>query len=107
MKNELKDVRWLKLREYILRRDRYLDQVALRYGRRMEATTVHHIFPREHFPEYTFSAWNLISVSKKTHNQLHGRESHKLTAKGFELLLRTARKEKIEISDGIREIICE
>ena len=85
---ELNSKRWDKLRAYVLRRDRFLDQIQLRYGKRVEANTVHHIFPREFFPEYTFEAWNLISLSSSTHNRLHDRESHKLTAEGYELLRR-------------------
>lgn len=83
----------------------YLDQVALRYGQRIEADTVHHIFPREIFPELTYEPWNLISVSSKTHNTLHVRDSHKLTAKGYDLLKRTARARGIELKDGFEEFI--
>ena len=97
--------RWKKLRAYILTRDKYLDQIALRYGNRIEATTVHHIFPREFFPEFTYCEWNLISLSAKTHNRLHDRESHKLTDEGFELLRRTAKKRGMELSDGLRAIL--
>lgn len=106
MRNELNDSRWHKLRAYILMRDKYLDQEAIRYGKRIEASVVHHIFPREYFPQYTYSAWNLISVSHKTHNTLHDRESHRLTHKGFDLMLRTARKQKIELPDHIKELVC-
>ena len=97
--------RWTKLRAYVLRRDKYLDQVMLRYGKRIEANTVHHVFPRELFPQYTYEAWNLISVSHATHNKLHVRDSHKLTAKGWELLVRTARKNGIEIPEGLRDLL--
>lgn len=103
--HELNVTRWTNLRAFVLRRDKFLDQVALRYGKRIEAQVVHHIFPREFFPQYTYEAWNLISVSNKTHNELHVRDSHKLTAKGWELLVRTARKNGIEIPDGLREIL--
>lgn len=97
--------RWTKLREFILRRDKYLDQVALRYGKRIEANTVHHIFPRELFPQFTYEAWNLISVSHATHNKLHVRDSHKLTEEGWNLLVRTARKNKIELQPGLKELL--
>ena len=103
--HELNITRWTNLRAFILRRDKYLDQVALRYGKRIEAQVVHHIFPREFFPQYTYAAWNLISVSTKTHNELHVRDSHKLTAKGYELLVRTARKNNIELPSGLRELL--
>lgn len=103
--HDLNVARWKKLREYVLRRDSYLDQIALRYGKRVEATTVHHIFPREFFPEYTFSEWNLISLSNSSHNRLHDRDSHKLTNEGFELLRRTAKKRGMELSDGLRSVL--
>lgn len=89
--------RWEHKRQIILRRDGYIDQVAKRYGRIEEADTVHHIFPREFYPEYEWENWNLISVSKKTHNELHDRESHELTEKGKELMRRTARKRGIQL----------
>lgn len=88
---------WTHKREVILRRDGYIDQVAKRYGRIEEADTVHHIFPREFYPQYEWENWNLISVSRKTHNELHDRESHELTEKGKELMRRTARKRGIQL----------
>lgn len=103
--HELRTKKWEDLRAFILRRDKFLDQVALRYGKRIDANTVHHIFPREFFPEYTYAAWNLVSVSHKTHNELHVRDSHKLTAKGWDLLVRTARKNGIEIPEGLRDLL--
>lgn len=103
--HDLNVARWKRLRVYILKRDRFLDQVALRYGKRIEANTVHHIFPREIFPELTYQPWNLISVSTTTHNALHVRDSHRLTAKGWELLTRTARAQGIEIKAGLKEIL--
>ena len=89
--------RWEHKREIILRRDGYIDQIAKRYGRIEEADTVHHIFPRETYPQYQWENWNLISVSKETHNTLHDRESHELTEKGKELMRRTARKKGIQL----------
>ena len=99
----LRSARWRRLREQVLKRDNYTDQVMKRYGKRITATTVHHIFPREFYPELTFEPWNLISVSHITHNALHDRESHLLTAKGWELLQRTARHRGIIIDDSVRE----
>ena len=103
--SELNSRRWERLRGYVLARDNYLDQVLRRYGKNVGADTVHHIFPREYFPEYAFEDWNLISVSRATHNALHDRETHKLTVKGWDLLTRTARKNGIEIDERIRETI--
>ena len=81
--------RWKKLRAAILRRDGYLCQISKRYGRTAEADMVHHIYPREQFPEYAFCAWNLISLSHAAHNRLHNREDNSLTAEGLALMRAT------------------
>lgn len=103
--HDLNVKRWEDLRAYILRRDRFLDQIQLRYGKRIEATHVHHIFPREFFPEYTYKGWNLISLSQSTHNTLHDRTGHKLSKKGWKLLKKTARAQGIELSSGLEKIL--
>lgn len=105
--HELRIKKWEDLRAFVLRRDKFLDQVALRYGKRIDANTVHHVFPREMFPEYTFKAWNLVSVSHNTHNKLHVRDSHKLTEEGWSLLVRVARKNQIELKPGLKEILTQ
>lgn len=64
-------------------------QASKRYGRTEPATTVHHIFPYEHYPELAYEDWNLISLSHKMHNAMHDRESHELTALGKALQERT------------------
>ncbi len=88
--------KWKQKREHILRRDKYICQDAKRYGRFVEAETVHHIFPAEYFPEYAWEDWNLISLSWKAHNEMHDRKTNELTKKGIELLRRTARKQRID-----------
>ena len=87
-----KSTRWKKKREHILRRDKYLCQQSKRYGKLKPAETVHHIFPREDYPEYAWCDWNLISLCQDEHNKLHDRASHQLTAAGRELMERTARR---------------
>ena len=77
------------MRELILRRDGYLCQISKRYGKLIEADTVHHIYPREQFPEYAFSAWNLISLSHQAHNGLHNRNDNSLTDEGLALMRAT------------------
>ena len=91
--------RWERMRLRILRRDGYMCQVSKRYGKRTPATTVHHIFPREEFPEYAWAEWNLISLSAAVHNQMHDRTTGALTEAGIELLRWKARKEKIPIPE--------
>ena len=82
--------RWQAKRRKILRRDKYICQLSKRYGKLVEADTVHHIFPREDYPEYAYCDWNLISLSAEQHNRLHDRRTNKLTRLGLELLERTA-----------------
>lgn len=63
-----------------------------------EAEIVHHILPREDYPQYQFCPWNLISVSKATHNGiLHERVSGKLTRIGKLLMQDTAYKHGIKL----------
>ena len=83
---------WKILRRAILRRDGYLCRISSRYGKRIPATTVHHVFPREEFPEYQWEPWNLISVSTEVHNSLHDRTTNELTAEGRRLQERIARR---------------
>lgn len=92
-----KSKRWKQKRERILRRDNFQCQLSKRYGRLLPADTVHHVFPRDEFPQYELESWNLISLSQKEHNKLHDRSTDDLTEYGKELLRRTARKNNIEI----------
>lgn len=62
---------------------------------------MHHIFPREMFPQYEWEPWNLISVCQEKHDSLHARESHELTEAGKDLLRKTARKNGIRIPENI------
>lgn len=77
-----KDKRWKKKRENVLRRDKYQCQEAKRYGQNEEATTVHHIYPLEEYPELALVDWNLISVSGKRHDTFHDRTTGQVTAAG-------------------------
>ena len=87
--NIYKTTRWEKKRLHILKRDKYLCQDTLRYGKRVDADTVHHIYPVEDYPQYAFCNWNLISLSNKAHNSMHDRTTNKLTAKGLVLQKKT------------------
>lgn len=96
-----KSTRWKKLRQRILRRDGYMCQLSKRTGRMVEASTVHHIFPRETFPEFQYEAWNLVSLCGEQHNRLHDRDTDQLTAEGLELARRTARRFNIPNPDEL------
>lgn len=92
-----KSKRWERLRRAILARDGYMDKELSRYGKMVEANTVHHIFPAEEYPQYQWCDWNLMSVSSKTHNELHDRNTNKLTDKGMEIMKRVARQRGIKL----------
>jgi 5-methylcytosine-specific restriction endonuclease McrA len=78
-----KSKRWKRKREAVLRRDEYLCQQSKRYGKTEPATTVHHIYPLEYYPQLALESWNLISLSDKQHNAMHDRITHELTALGL------------------------
>ena len=74
--------RWKHLRQRVLRRDGGLCQEAKRYGKRVEATHVHHIWPVEDYPEYAWEEWNLLSLSAEAHDRMHDRKTRRLTVLG-------------------------
>lgn len=92
--------KWERKRAAILARDGYMCRESRRFGKIVKADTVHHIFPVEFFPQYMWAGWNLISLSREQHNAMHERQTHRLTAKGKELMMRTARKYNIDIPPG-------
>lgn len=90
--------KWQRLRKAILARDKYTDQLELRAGRYVNADTVHHILPRDRFPQYQLSAWNLISISRETHNALHNSVTGGLSPEGEQLMMETAERNGIKLS---------
>lgn len=88
---------WKEKREHVLRRDKYTDQLELRAGRHIPATMVHHILPRDKYPEFELADWNLISISEATHRELHT-VFGELTNAGQELMRRTAEAHGIKLS---------
>ena len=96
--------KWISLRESIFRRDKYICQLSKRYGKLLQAEIVHHIFPREEYPQYALCNWNLISLSRASHNVMHDRDTRELTAEGVDLLRRTARKNNISIPEKYSEL---
>lgn len=81
--------KWKIKREYILKRDKYMCKECARFGKRVDADTVHHIYPVEFYPQYAMSNWNLISLCNKCHNEMHDRKTHQLTQKGEKLKNKT------------------
>ena len=95
--------RWQIKRLNVLRRDQYLDQYILRKtGRMVTANTVHHLLPKEEFPQYAMCDWNLISLSQQTHlHVVHHFRTGKLTKIGKQLMMETAIKNEIKLKEKI------
>lgn len=66
-----KSGKWKKKRAAILRRDKYLCQECRKYGRRVEAVTVHHIKHADTNPELVYDSNNLVSLCNTCHNKMH------------------------------------
>lgn len=81
--------RWWNLRELALKRDGRKCRESARYGKRVDAEVVHHIWPVEDYPEYAYCLWNLISLSAAAHDAMHDRKTRRLTAKGLSWKNRT------------------
>ncbi|MFU1797475.1 HNH endonuclease [Paenibacillus azoreducens] len=77
-----KSTSWKRKRKKILRRDEYACQESRRYGKTEPATTVHHIYPLEFYPELALADWNLVSLCDKQHNAMHDRVTHEITELG-------------------------
>ena len=97
--NWYKNKRWKYIRGVVLRRDKYMDVYQKMYGKIREATLVHHVFPREEYPEYQYELWNLISLSIGSHNLMHDRNTNELTEIGTDTLRRIARLNNIPIPE--------
>ena len=71
-------------------------QESLRYGRHVEADTVHHVFPVSKYPELEWDPRNLVSLCAAEHNSMHVRDTDELTDKGLKLLERIKKLRGIE-----------
>jgi 5-methylcytosine-specific restriction endonuclease McrA len=60
--------RW---RAAVLRRDKYLCQDCLAYGRKTPATTAHHIKERADYPELQYDVDNGVALCAACHNKRH------------------------------------
>lgn len=74
--------KWKHKRARVMRLYHYEDAELARYGKHVEATMVHHIYPLEDYPELAMQTWNLIPLTTATHNRMHDRTTNKVTALG-------------------------
>lgn len=66
-----RSTQWEKKRKKILKRDKERCQICKRYGRMVQATTVHHIQHLDEYPELGLVDSNLISLCESCHNKQH------------------------------------
>lgn len=76
----------------MLRRDKFLCQNCLRYGKRTEATTVHHLVPLKDNYSLRLTSSNLLSLCNDCHNRCHNRNDDELSELGIELRDRKNKK---------------
>lgn len=79
---DYKSRRWLDLRERVLRRDGYQCRECRRYGKRTEARVVHHVWPAALYPDFRWSAWNLVALCAACHDAMHVRRGEELSDAG-------------------------
>lgn len=94
-----KSGRWNRLRSQAMRRDGYICQQSKRYGRITSAEMVHHILPRDIFPEYQWCLWNLVSLTNKEHDKLHDRVTNRLTDEGMRLVRRLVLERGLDLEE--------
>ena len=58
-------------REKVRKRDKYLCQECLRYGRKTEATIAHHIKHADEYPELRYVVANGRALCATCHNKMH------------------------------------
>lgn len=77
-----KTTRWKSKRKKILKRDEHRCRECRRYGKKTEATTVHHMNPLNERPDLRLESWNLLSLCSTCHDKMHDRNSDRLTKLG-------------------------
>lgn len=80
---DYKSKRWKIKRQAILTRDRFQCRECRRFGLMVNAAVVHHAYPTEEFPEFSWDDWNLVSLCVGCHNAMHDRDTGALTDLGL------------------------
>ena len=63
---------------------------------------MHHIFPRDKYPQYAYEDWNLISLGSYTHSHvIHNAHNGALTREGKRLMLETAWANGIKLTETV------
>lgn len=93
-----KSNKWLALRKSALIRDKYMCQCCKAYNKMVNADCVHHVFPIERYPEYSYQLWNLMSLCSKCHDEMHNHYTGELSKKGMLFMRALAAIHNIPIS---------
>lgn len=93
--------RWLIKRSNVLKRDEYKCRECLRYGKTSPAEMVHHIYPLEHYPQYSLTDINLLSLCNSCHGKMHDRNNNSITTFGVAWQRRIERDIDIIDKDAI------
>lgn len=78
-----KSKRWQKKRQSVLRKHDYLSAEAKRYGQSKQAEMIHHIYPKEQYPELALVDWNLLPLTNREHNTFHDRNTDEIIGRGI------------------------
>ena len=90
--------KWAALRNTALIRDKYMCQCCIANNKNVNATCVHHVFPIEQYPQYSYELWNLMSLCDKCHDEMHNHYTGELSRKGMLFLRSLAAVRHITIS---------
>ena len=90
--------KWVALRNTALIRDKYMCQCCIANNKQVNATCVHHVFPIERYPQYSYELWNLMSLCDKCHDEMHNHYTGELSKKGMLFLRALAAVKGIQIS---------
>ena len=90
--------KWVALRNTALIRDKYMCQNCKANNKAVNADCVHHVFPIESYPQYSYELWNLMSLCTKCHDEMHNHYTGELSKKGMLFLRAIASAKGIPIS---------
>ena len=94
---------WRVKRVNILKRDDYECQECKRYGKSIDATTVHHIYPYQEYPLLALESDNLISLCNRCHELMHDRGTQEITALGKAWQVRADKKLKTKENKKVED----
>lgn len=74
---------WMMKQADVMKRDGYKCRECTRYGTTRKAETVYHIYPLEHYPQYSLTDINLLSLCNSCRSKMCEDNSNSITAVGM------------------------